>query len=40
MLAIGVKYKLNRNGVIDETADMGMMMRGISETPHNAARGT
>lgn len=39
MLTTGVKYKLNRNGVIGETADTGMMTRGVSETLDNAARG-
>ena len=40
MLTIGVKYKLNRNGVIDEIADKGMMTCGISETLDNAPKGT
>ena len=40
VLTIIVKYKLNRNGVINEIADMGMMTHGISETLDNAARRT
>ena len=40
VLTIIVKYKLNRNGAINEIADMGMMTHGISETLDNAATRT